>query len=441
RVMTEFPVSRVSLTRSGKESYCYDSRTHLGITYTFIVKDTTRKKLKLCCAACTKVKRKIPSLKAPIIYMATGTTFDRDPDGLNHLCTLDVAELMKKEEESTHEVMETGEMRGEESVLEEDPSIIPSSSYSVEILENTAEGFPVSRVTLTRSKKEAYCYDSRTHPGVTFVFAVKDTAGKKIKLVCTACMKMKKKVPGRVPNLYLLNNSLFDRDPDGLNHLCTMEVPESTEQEELNETEEQKMEDATGESIFDVIEKIAFGNEAPTVEPSTSFLEVLEDTTEILNNRSSGIYPVSRIELTRSSRKNYQYDSKLYEGVTYIFTVKENRNNKLKLECSGCKRAKRTIKNGRIPIIYSNESTFDRDPDSINHICVTLLANESALSQAQAFVEAVLGKFQGDEEEVKTYPVSRIQEIKGKNSIYHYDSQIHPNVTYIFRVKQKRKNS
>ena len=41
----------------------------------------------------------------------------------------------------------------------------------------------------------------------------------------------------------------------------------------------------------------------------------------------------------------------------------------------------------------------------------------------------------------KTYPVSRIQEIKGKNSVYHYDSQVHPNVTYIFRVKQKRKNS
>lgn len=274
--MTEFPVSRICPTRSGKESYCYDSKTHPGVTYTFIVKDTTRKKLKLCCAACTKVKRKIPSLKAPIIYMASETTFDRDPDGLNHLCTLDMTELLKKAEEKVQELVEHEEDRSG-SVLGEGPS----TAYPIEIPQEISEGFPVSRITLTRSKKEAYCYDSKTHPDVTYIFTVKDTAGKKIKLVCNACMKAKKRVPGKVPNLYLLNNFVFDRDPDGLNHICTIEVSEPLDNEDLNESGavesgETKANDTTTESLFDVIEKIAFGNGNSATEPSTSFANTTE---------------------------------------------------------------------------------------------------------------------------------------------------------------------
>ena len=289
--MTEFPVSRICPTRSGKESYCYDSKTHPGVTYTFIVKDTTRKKLKLCCAACTKVKRKIPSLKAPIIYMASATTFDRDPDGLNHLCTLDMTELLRKAEENIHELMNNEELKGDKNgnALDEDGSNIASTAYPIEVPQDVNEGFPVSRITLTRSKKEAYCYDSKIHPNTTYVFTVKDTAGKKIKLVCNACMKAKKRVSGKVPNLYLLSNFIFDRDPDGLNHICTLdlEVSESINEGSLNETEEPVekeeviAEDITAESIFDVIEKIAFSTGNSTVEPSTSFPNAVEDRTEV----------------------------------------------------------------------------------------------------------------------------------------------------------------
>lgn len=82
------------------------------------------------------------------------------------------------------------------------------------------------------------------------------------------------------------------------------------------------------------------------------------------------MWPVTRLSHTGRGKQAFQYDSVTFPGYTFVFNIKMVLpGDKYKLECSGCRQAKKKY-GGVNPIIYMKDNAFTKDPDSLKHICI-----------------------------------------------------------------------